>query len=458
MKLLSTELCGGVPVYLQNLLLSFREFTNSRKKYGMDYYRFLHQLSAMDDTNLQEEQKFQNLEVQAIIRHAAEHSPFYRELYRNIAVDIQSVEDLRHLPVVEDELFIQQIEEIHTTKVLKTNSNDIEKSGFSLLHQTDLDMQRQTAVVDYFKKQHGAVNLEMKRATFGRGDFISEAQTAGAFWREVYYLNQRLYSAHHCTEPFLPLIVRNLNAYRPDFIDGLPEAILALSRFINQQRIALNFQAAAVFVETEVLSDNERLEIESAFCCSVRRWSEKSQLSPSLFECAAENLHFNMRTGVLEFDEGGDVLLTRFHTKGTPLIRLKLKEQLLAVDQPCPCGSVHPRVRIPREPESSFLQSRSRGKVTSLYLATVREKFRKVVPCIQFVQNSLDAIEILVSGKSYIPLEVEKALTQEMIAVFGEDMQFTVRSRQSDAKAYTNLVVNNLQLPNHSCHKGCGKE
>lgn len=46
---------------------------------------------------------------------------------------------------------------------------------------TNLDLQKQTAAIDHFKKQHGAINLEMKRATFYHGDFVPLGQKEGAF-------------------------------------------------------------------------------------------------------------------------------------------------------------------------------------------------------------------------------------------------------------------------------------
>ncbi|MFP8782055.1 phenylacetate--CoA ligase family protein [Planococcus plakortidis] len=453
MKLLSTELYGNSPVYLQNLMLSLREYANSRKRYGMGYYRFLHQLSGMDENDRQSEERYRDQELRSFLRHAAEHSAFYQELYGKSLADIQCASDLRQLPVIEEELFNERIDEIrlHTMRK-KEGAADVSGTGQSpRLWLSNLDLQKQTAAVDHFKKQHGAINLDMKRATFHQGNFVPPGQKQGAFWRDIYYLNQRLYSADHCMEPFLPAVVRNLNGFRPDFIDGLPDAILAIARYINDHRLLLDFQAVAVFVESEILSESEGLEIESAFGCSVRRWSMKTERSPFLTECSAGNLHFNMRTGVMEFTDQGDVLLTRFHTTGTPLIRLKIKDQWMPIYCQCPCGSVHPVVRKPLEPISAFLQSRSRGRVTSLYLATVQEKFRQAAPSMQFVQNSLDAIEIWLSGTNTIPAELEQNIVREMADIFGEDMSFTVKGRLHGAgdkgKGPSGLIINNLQLP-----------
>lgn len=462
MKLLSSELYGNSPIYLQNLLLSFREYANSRKRYGMGYYRFLHQLSIMDERDRTAERAFQDQEVQALVQHAALHSPFYRELYRNKTSEIQTAADLTQLPVINETLFEERIQEIHTQAQKKiAASTHHAAAGFALLQLTNLDIQKQTAAVDHFRKQNGAINLEMKRATIYNGDFVPHTQTQGAFWRDIYYLNQRLYSAQHCREPFLEPVVRNLNEFKPDFIDGLPSAILALSRFINTHRVILTFQTAAVFVETEILTDNERLEIENAFGCTVRRWSMASDRSPFLYECAAGNLHFNMRTGVLEFAESGKVLLTRFHTRGTPLIRLEIKDRLLPVPCPCACGSAHPVVRKPAIPESEYLQSKSRGKVTSLYLATVQEKFRDLAPAMQFVQNSLDEIIIWINGDAPLPFDTEQQIRQEMVQVFGADMRFTVRSREVEqvglAKS-SGLIINNLNLNKRICPSECGME
>ncbi|MGB6778441.1 MAG: hypothetical protein WBE33_06745, partial [Planococcus citreus] len=211
MKLLSTELYGNSPVYLQSLLLSLREYANSRKRYGMGYYRFLHQLSGMDENDRQSEERYQDQELRSLLRHAAEHSAFYRDFYGEDLADIRVASDLRQLPVIEEELFNERIEEIHTQNGRKKRAEpEISEPGqLPRLWLSNLDLQKQTAAMDHFKKQHGAINLDMKRATFYRGDFVPIGQKEGAFWRDIYYLNQRLYSAHHCTEPYLSAVVRN---------------------------------------------------------------------------------------------------------------------------------------------------------------------------------------------------------------------------------------------------------
>ncbi|WP_341961712.1 hypothetical protein NM897_01475 [Planococcus maritimus] len=452
MKLLSTELYGNSPIYLQNLLLSFREYVHSRKRYGMGYYRYLHQLSSMDETDRQSEQKHQDFELRLLLRHAAEQSSFYQEIYRDDLTDIQCASDLQQLPIMEEALFNNRIDDIHTQAIRRKKAVfETSRIGQSPpLWLTNTDLQKQTAVVDHFKKQHGAINLEMKRATFDHGNFVPIAQKQGAFWRDIYYLNQRLYSAHHCTNPYFSGLVNNLNDFCPDFIDGLPQAILALARYINEQRLLLNFQVITIFVETEFLAESERVEIENAFGCFVRQWSMKTDRSPFLSECVAGNMHFNMRTGVMEFTDDGEVLLTRFHTKGTPLIRLKIDEQWMPVNRPCPCGSVHPVVRKPSKPISAFLQSKSRGRVTSLYLATIQEKFQQVAPSMQFVQNSIEAIEVWISGITIVPAQLEQDIIQEMVGIFGEDMRFIVKGRSTRPLQETgpaSLIINNLQFP-----------
>ncbi|WP_271854102.1 hypothetical protein [Planococcus maritimus] len=452
MKLLSTELYGNSPIYLQNLLLSFREYAHTRKRYGMGYYRYLHQLSGMDETDRQSEQKHQDFELRLLLHHAAENSSFYKGMYGSDLADIQCANDLQQLPILEETLFNNRIDDIYTQAIgRKKDAYASARTGQPPhLRLANADWQKQTATVDHFKKQHGAINLEMKRATFDSGNFVPASQKQGAFWRDIYYLNQRLYSVDHCTNQYFSALVNNLNSFRPDFIDGLPQAILALARYINEQRILLNFQVITIFVETEFLVESERAEIENAFGCFVRQWSMKTERSPFLSECVEGNLHFNMRTGVMEFTDDGEVLLTRFHTKGTPLIRLKIDEQWMPVNRPCPCGSVHPLVRKPSKPISAFLQSKSRGRVTSLYLATIQEKFQQVAPSMQFVQNSIEAIEVWISGIVIVPVHLEQAIIQEMVGIFGEDMRFTVKGRSAKPPHETGpagLIINNLQFP-----------
>lgn len=98
--------------------------------------------------------------------------------------------------------------------------------------------------------------------------------------------------------------------------------------------------------------------------------------------------------------------------------------------------------------ESAFLQSKTRGKVTSLYLATVRDKFQEAAPFMQFVQDSADGVVIRVGGGEGITPALEKEIIQEMRAAFGEDMHFTVKrqtGKPHEKDSERELVINNLQ-------------
>lgn len=98
--------------------------------------------------------------------------------------------------------------------------------------------------------------------------------------------------------------------------------------------------------------------------------------------------------------------------------------------------------------------------MTSLYMATVQEKFQQAAPSMQFVQNSVDAIEVWLSGTEFIPKELERDIVQEMAGIFGEDMSFTVRGRStspSEEMGPAGLIINNLQVP-RTCQSDYGMD
>lgn len=98
--------------------------------------------------------------------------------------------------------------------------------------------------------------------------------------------------------------------------------------------------------------------------------------------------------------------------------------------------------------------------MTSLYLATVQEKFQQMVPSMQFIQNSVDAIEIWLSGTEIVSKKLEQDIVQEMAGIFGEDMSFIVRGRsnkQAEEIGPGGLIINNLQFPK-TCQSDYGMD
>ncbi|MDN7226281.1 hypothetical protein QWY15_03145 [Planococcus sp. N064] len=452
MRDFTMKIYDNSPIYFQNLLTSIEGYIETKKKYGHLYFKFLKKLGQRNYTDQAYEKEYQQQEMQKLIKHAYEESPFYRDLYKNIDLaTIQNVEDLKKLPILEKEVVRNHIESMYTiSEKSALVAYTLDSAGIPLkILFTKEDVQKHMAFLDFFKKQHGVINLEMKRATFSSDRFIPKRQQKKVFWRDNYSIKQRLYSSYYCIEPNAKEFVDNLDSYKPDFIDGVPSAIYEVAKYINRNNIILSFKPIAIFTTAETLSPAYRKEIEEAFDCPLRYHYASLEGAPFITECIKGKLHYNLSSGVIETTEDQEMIITCFNTYGTPLIRYNLGEriELLQDEKMCECGNSHPVLKELKGKKDDYLQSKSKGKFTALYMSMASSKFSGSIRKIQFIQNSSDVIDVMVEAAEGYTNAVTANIHEEMEYIFGKDMRFNIRIVE-EIPPYANnkfkLIINNV--------------
>lgn len=342
-----SQLYENTPIFLQNILTSWNGYRKTRSRYGNIYYSFLIELEKQQFLNEHHARKYQDQELQRLLHHAIERSPFYRDFYKDVDIEkIKSVSDLKLLPVLDKEMLLQNVQSIYTvTENAAAESETTSERGNVLkLLFTKEDVQKKKAFLDFFKKQHGAINLEMKRASFSSRRIIPDNQQNKIFWRDNYFVRQRIYSSYYCTQENAAAYIEDLEKYKPDFIDGLPSAIYELAKYINRNRLILAFKPVAIFPAGEAVQPHYRKEIEEAFDCPLRDRYSTTEAAPLIMECVKGRLHYNLFSGVIETTDEGNMIVTSFNSYGTPLIRYDIGDRvdLPEMDTVCECGSVHP--------------------------------------------------------------------------------------------------------------------
>ncbi|QDY44703.1 hypothetical protein FK545_01825 [Planococcus glaciei] len=241
----------------------------------------------------------------------------------------------------------------------------------------------------------------------------------------------------------------NLDSYKPDFIDGVPSAIYEVAKYINRNNIILSFKPIAIFSTAETLSPAYRKEIEEAFDCPLRYHYASLEGAPFITECIKGKLHYNLSSGVIETTEDQEMIITCFNTYGTPLIRYNLGEriELLQDEKLCECGNSHPVLKELKSKKDDYLQSKSKGKFTALYMSMASSKFSGSIRKIQFIQNSRDVIDVMVEAAEGYTNAVTANIHEEMEYIFGKDMRFNIRIVEEIPPHANNkfkLIINNV--------------
>ncbi len=153
----------------------------------------------------------------------------------------------------------------------------------------------------------------------------------------------------------LPEIVAGLNDFRPAVVGTYPTALSLLAA--EQAAGRLRIRPALALSGAERLSPAARQRIADAFRCPVRETYAASEFMGIAFDCRLGRLHVNADWAILEPVDAdlrpvppgrpsGSTLLTNLANRVQPLIRYDLGDSVTLDQEPCPCGSRLPVVRV----------------------------------------------------------------------------------------------------------------
>ena len=388
------------PIWMQNLMCSVSGWRNYRSRYGGAYWKARSFCEEFDAWPLERQLEYQSGAMRELIRFAAAHSEFYRELYKDVDLDaVQTPEDLKRLPIVDKETLRANIDRVFTVPAAgAVISNTGGTTGKSLtIRFTREDMQIRMAVLDHFKARVGFENLKMRRATFNGKHIIPPGQKRHVYWRYNQPCKQMIYSSFDLTEEKLGYYVKSLNRFQPQAIDGFFTSICDVASYIERHGLKLSFRPVAVFPTSETLTAQGRALIERVFGCKVYDQYASSEGAPFVTECPCQRLHVERNTGVFEIQENGEILVTSFTTRGTPLIRYAIGDVMVPGEagESCPCGLHGQLIREIRGRRLDYLLRSDGAKINAGNVSNLLKYMPNNVIRAQFRQQKLGELRIL---------------------------------------------------------------
>lgn len=439
------------PIFFQNIFTSLQGIKNTISRYSGQYDSALQEYHNFDYHNIEKLEEYQNKRVKEFVKFAFDNSPFYKEFYKGIDIDsINTVEDLKKLPVLPKELVRENIDKFYTipeSEALVSNTSGTTGKSIKFYYKKS-DMQRRMAYLDHFKLQHGFEHRKMKKASFTSAKVIPPNQKSKIFWRDNISVRQRIYSGFHCKGENVKYFVENLNKYKPHSLDGYPSAIYAVAKYIIDNNVKLEFTPIAVFPTAEPLYPHYKELIEKAFNCPVRDQYASSEGAPFITECKCGKLHYCMNTGVIEFLENGEMLVTCFETHGSPLIRYQIGDKAyLSNETKCECGCAMPVIDRIEGRTLDFVYTQSGEKVTAVYLSLVSGDFLNSVKAMQFVQNDSLSIDVYVEADASYTKDMNQIIIDKLHYTLGSKMDVRVHvvdEIEKDKSGKFRFIINNV--------------
>ena len=373
------------PAVLKDLIVSVVGTMLFRQRRGPAFRTALRQWHSMRDLSRADLIGIQAQRTHEIVSHASARSRYYAAKYVDVTTNV-----LHDLPILEKEELRIHIAEIvvdghHRLRPYFTGGTTGKSLVvFSAPGSDGERFARQEAMwaMHGYKLGRDRMAWFSGRHVVGANDIASDR-----FWRTNFLMRARYYSLFHMSPRNLPHYVRDLDRFHPTFIMGFPSAIGELARFIEMNGGVGPSDVRTVFTTGETLIESQRELIERVFECPVRNQYASSEGAPFIMECHQGRLHIDVTSGVFEVvgpDErpadSGEVLVTSFYMRETPLIRYRIGDRITLSGEPsCPCGWDTPLVAAIEGRASDFLVVPGRGKIFAAQIGRLGEHVHSVL-------------------------------------------------------------------------------
>jgi putative adenylate-forming enzyme len=408
----------------------------------------------------------QQRRLDAVVRHAASHSPFYRRWFDQTGALGDGPVQLQRLPVLDKSLLMEHFDELVCDPRLRRDQL-LDWTGRQDRDQLYLDRYRvmltsgssgrpglfvydpvgwRSICAQILRSSSWAglrPSLPRQRLALLGGAAPSHISRQGAATMAV-GLHRVL--ALPVTLP-LPRLVEALNQFQPTYLHVYPSVAMWLADEQQAGRLRLAPQMLVTIAELRTPEMTQRLQDAfgvhpfNAYGCTEGLWGSECQHHQGihLFEdtTLVENVDGDGQP-VPAGQPGARLLVTNLHNLVQPLLRLEVTDLVTLDPDPCPCGRTLVRVAAihGRSDDILSLPARDGGRVAVHPLQFALLTRDPQVREFQVVQDG-PVLRILVvpsqaATTSDDPLETRlgQAIAQQLLGLGVHDPQVTVERRQ----------------------------
>lgn len=359
MSLFSSALYRRSPRRFQEWLISLRAFSRNSLREGMRFEAEFNDVLRTQSLSADDLSRYQYDRMLALVRHAAEHVPYYKNLFRRERIsvdDFKTLEDFKALPLMSKEDVVKAGRSLLATNHhgMKFKGATSGTTGLSMIGFRDLNMIiRENAFL--WRQMLWAGFKRGQRRAWIRGDMIVPAtQARPPFWRLNHADNMLMMSSFHLSDANADAYIRILEQFDPVLIQAYPSSIAFLARYLDsRRRVYRGASLKAVLTSSETLYDEQRQIIERAMRCRVFDRYGCFERVTSIDTCERGNYHISSDYGLVELipqdDGSAEIVGTGFDNFLMPLLRYRTGDSVISMEPDpspgCSCGSSFPRIK-----------------------------------------------------------------------------------------------------------------
>lgn len=378
----------------------------------------------------------QEIKLRALINHAYQNVPFYRDLFNSVGVkpkDINSVNDLQKIPIISKE----DIRKNYPNKILAKEldiSNCLIRSttgscGMPLKVAFSPEVLTFQESVSFFAFFESGLRLTDKVVKIYHTD--SQNNLFPKLFKKLGIFDWETISIFNSVES----IIESLKYLNADVIRTYPSMLLLLSNEIVKQNI-VGINPRLIITGGETLTDNSRIEISGVFNSDLRRVYGAEEFGHFAFECNQHSgLHIISDAVIAEVvkeekkiteNAEGEIVLTSLYNYAMPLIRYKLGDIVCISGKKCACGRGFPLITSIEGRADDFLILPSGKKISPRMINVIED-----IPGVSMyktVQETKNRIVVnLVKGKGFNDKTISEIKKNIKIGCLGEDVEVEVK-------------------------------
>ena len=378
-----------------------------------------------------------------IVSYAREHSPYYRELYKNVPGQFT----LKDLPAVNKRELMEHWDEwvcdpdLHLadaeTFMHDPNNIGVRMNGQYHIYTTSGSTGNPlVAVCD--RNTDNVMGAVSAVRSFARSEdmkaFIRRGgKSIGVFADEGFYLGNSSIRSRLNTMPWkrkqlavssalypVERIVNQLNEFQPAMLGGYPSNLELLIDEAEAGRLKIS--PVLIMTGGEYLSDALRKRLSDTFHCYVQTSYSCTEGGTVACECRKQHFHVNDDWLIVEaVDAEGNpvpdgvqsdhILLTNLYNYTQPFIRYEVTDRVIMHHEPCGCGNPSPWLELEGRTDdvTSFEEDGNVIRIAPLSLYAVLKEV-----------HALTRFQVLVYPDNLIELRIEEKKDTVREAVFAE--------------------------------------
>ena len=443
--------------FIQNLMVTGFNFLSNKKKYSINFLKNLSKYIKNKNLSFNSLKEIQANKFEKLLKIAFSKSSFYNNQYKNIE-GYYHISNIKKLPIITKKMLVENKTTISTISrgeaVISTTGGT---TGASLEVLFDkADWCDRFAYLDFFRKNFG-YSLGEKTAWFSGKNIITNNDIKkNRFWKTDFLNNVRYYSTFNITNDNLRYYLENILKFKPRFLVGFPSSINQIAKYgiINNIEFPKN-TIKAIFPTSETLTKEIINNIESFFKTSVIDQYASAEGAPFIIQCKYGKMHLELQTGVFEVldNDGNDVnhgrlIVTSFHSSGTPLIRYDIGDSIEISDlNNCKCGNNNPIIQKIYGRIDDYIFSEENGKI---YLGNISNCTKNTSGILKFqiIQDKINYLEVFLEvDRASFNKNIEDVFKSNLIKRVGKSMNINisyVTHIDSEKSGKFRIIKNNI--------------